>query len=107
MKDEPFNSFLYPEPGLLTLASVYILTHKHRKHPLFGGGGGRRGVPSPHMISDSGPEVETCVAKKFGACARSNALPVPAEGWGYANMYVGDEWLFASALVSNSWTDFI
>lgn len=45
--------------------------------------------------------------EKFGACARSNALPVPAEGWRYANMCVGDEWLFAFELVSNSWTEFI
>lgn len=69
MKDEPFNSFLYPEPGLLTLSSVYILTHKHRKRPLFGGGGGERARGRagsvPHMISDSVHGVETCVAKNL------------------------------------------
>lgn len=68
MKDEPFNSFLYPEPGLLTLSSVYILTHKHRKHPLFGGSGERlrgRVGSVPHMISDSVHGVETCMVKNL------------------------------------------
>lgn len=68
MKDEPFNSFLYAEPGLLTLSSVYILTHKHRKHPLFGGGGeGLRGRAGsvPHTISDSVHGVETCMVKNL------------------------------------------
>lgn len=34
MKAELFNSFLCPKPGLLTLSSVYVSVHKHRKQCL-------------------------------------------------------------------------
>lgn len=48
MKDEPFNPFLWPPPGLLTLSSVYVLTHKHPKFPLY------RGFPSHDMEQSAG-----------------------------------------------------
>lgn len=47
------------------LSHLFTFWHINIESTLCLGGWGWWGVPSPHMISDSGPEVETCVAKNL------------------------------------------
>lgn len=64
MKDELFNSFLYPKPGLLTLSSVYVPTHKHRKHLLC-----KRLLPLAWLVIVCMKSFATYMMKKYGARA--------------------------------------
>lgn len=59
----------------------------------------------PHMISDSRPEVETCVAKNL-APVPEPMLSLSCRVLGLCK-YVCWRWMAAFALILNSWRDFI